>query len=143
MEALRRNRPLVIALVVVLGGLGLFRLSLATVSGTVTGEPCGPVSECHKPMGNLHLRFIPLVAGAAGMATTRSDGSFSLRLVAGEYRIELSGFASCGVELGPRQIRVQPFVSQSIELVTCSGMLLSRLPIEAVADTPNGHDLVA
>lgn len=118
-------RPLVLALLVVAVVVGAYALSLGTVYGTVKGVPCFfvPPDVCQKPMAGVTIRFQAEIAGVNSTATTRADGTFTVRLPPGKYRIDVFPFGGGRVLEGPREFTLWPVENRRIDLLIPSGLL--------------------
>jgi hypothetical protein len=105
--------------------LGTYQFSLGTVQGTVKGVPCFdlPPNVCEKPMPNVTIRFQAEIAGVTASTTTGTDGSFSIRLVPGRYRIDVTPPIRNDLLEGPRELTLWPLTDYRMTLVIPSELL--------------------
>lgn len=113
-----------IACVAIAFVLGAYELTLGTVHGTVKGVPCFnlPPPVCQKPMANVTIRFEAEIGGVDSESTTKSDGTFMVRLAPGKYRLGIVSMGEGNLLEGPREFVVWPFADTRIDLLVPSGL---------------------
>jgi hypothetical protein len=117
-------RRLVIVCMAVVFVLGAYELTLGTVHGTVKGVPCVnlPPTVCQKPMANVTIRFEAEIGGGDSESTTKSDGTFTIRLAPGKYRIDIVSIGNGHLLEGPHELVLWPFTDNRIDLLVPSGL---------------------